>query len=78
MASKKQLQRRIVELEAELAFLIGAQQERDACDQRGLIVRPWSPEVDVATSTAAPWCSLCQGFHIPGAGPCTMTWSRVS
>jgi len=41
--------------------------------QRGTIV--WPTVQTNSTTTLAPWCGICQGFHIPGHGQCTATLS---
>lgn len=40
----------------------------------GYIIRPFTPTTGTNSTSAAPWCSTCQGWHIPGAGPCTASY----
>ena len=40
-----------------------------------VIVYPYVGPSVTGQTTAAPWCGICKGPHIPGAGPCTGTWS---
>jgi hypothetical protein len=43
---------------------------------RGIVIRPTAPgTTETRTTTSAPWCSMCQGYHIPGQGPCRATYS---
>jgi len=37
-------------------------------------IRVWPEPSGTGGTTMAPWCSICQGWHIPGHGPCTATW----
>jgi hypothetical protein len=39
------------------------------------IIRPYAEPSTTGGTTSAPWCGICQGWHIPGAGPCTATYS---
>lgn len=40
------------------------------------VVRPYvSPDTGIGTTTAAPWCWICHGWHVPGMGTCTRTYS---
>jgi hypothetical protein len=32
-------------------------------------------EVRMSGTATVPWCGICQAGHIPGAGPCTGTWT---
>lgn len=36
--------------------------------------RPYYPTI-TTTGTGTPFCGICNGFHIPGAGPCTASYS---
>jgi hypothetical protein len=40
-----------------------------------LVIRPASLPIGSGQTTSTPWCGICQGFHIPGRGPCNATWS---
>ena len=47
-----------------------------AIHETPMVVRPYPwPNVGTSSTTMAPWCSSCGGFHIPGAGACTGTYS---
>lgn len=39
------------------------------------VIRPYVPPTSTGGTTSAPWCPVCEGWHIPGAGPCTVTYS---
>jgi hypothetical protein len=28
-----------------------------------------------SNTTLPPWCGICRGWHVPGMGPCTRTYS---
>lgn len=34
-----------------------------------------SGPVSTGSTSAAPWCGICQGWHVPGHGPCRATYS---
>ncbi len=43
-----------------------------------LLIRNDEPVVvKTQSTTSAPYCAVCQGWHIPGHGPCTATFSVV-
>jgi hypothetical protein len=42
-----------------------------------IVVKPWAPPTSTSGTSAAPYCAICAGWHIPGAGPCTATYSSV-
>ena len=37
-------------------------------------VRPYVGPMRSGSTTLAPWCAVCGGFHVPGAGPCTASY----
>ena len=41
------------------------------------VIRPYVGPTSTGGTTSA-WCSICQGWHIPGQGPCTATWNVTS
>ena len=42
---------------------------------QGRVVRIAPGETGSGSSSGWSWCSTCGGWHIPGAGPCTETYS---
>ena len=41
----------------------------------GIVIRPYVGPMQSGSTSSVPWCGICQGWHIPGAGPCTATYS---
>ena len=39
------------------------------------VIRPYTPFPDSGSTSNAPWCGICQGWHVPGMGACTRTYS---
>lgn len=40
-----------------------------------LTIRIWPQSAGQGSISAAPWCGICQGWHVPGMGACTRTYS---
>ena len=39
------------------------------------VIRPYTPFPDSGSTSNAPWCGICQGWHVPGTGACMKTYS---
>jgi hypothetical protein len=43
-----------------------------------IVIRDWPAPTGTGSTTGMNWCGICSGYHIPGAGPCTATYTRVA
>ncbi len=40
-------------------------------------IRTWPEPTSSGSSSSAPYCSICAGWHIPGHGDCNRSWCKA-